>query len=129
MKNKLSLTEQLLYICILIIGIIVISLGIILPKTLLPIYEENLYNYLKQPLNYLDNIDNISNKINSEVAFIYINNNTDSISISQNLNTILNVNNLEKIIKKFNSKYALNARKKYIINKTQYQNLLLLLCK
>ena len=85
MKNKFSLTEQLLYVCILIVSIIVISLGIILPKTLLPIYEENLYNYLKQPFNFLENIDNISNKTNSEVAFIYINDNIDTITISENL--------------------------------------------
>ena len=54
MKQKRSLTEQLLYLSIIIISIVVISLGIILPKTLLPIYEENLYNYLKQPLSYIE---------------------------------------------------------------------------
>ena len=106
MKSKFSLTEELLYICILIVSIIVISLGIILPKTLLPIYEENLYNYLKQPLNFLENIENISNKINSEVAFIYINDPSDTITISENLQTILKVDNLEKIINKFNNKYG-----------------------
>jgi len=106
MKNKFSLTEQLLYICILIVSIIVISLGIILPKTLLPIYEENLYNYLKQPLNFIENAETINNKINSEIAFIYINNNTDTITISENLNTILNIDNLDKIVNKFNNKYG-----------------------
>lgn len=106
MKSKFSLTEQLLYICILIISIIVISLGIILPKTLLPIYEENLYNYLKQPLNFLENIENISNKINSEVAFIYINDKSDTITISENLQTIIKIDNLEKIIDKINNKYG-----------------------
>ena len=39
--KKISLTNQLIYICILIIGIISIALGIILPKELLPIYENN----------------------------------------------------------------------------------------
>ena len=57
MKQKRSLTEQLLYLSIIIISIVVISLGIILPKTLLPIYEENLYNYLKQPLSYIEDLD------------------------------------------------------------------------
>jgi len=106
MKNKFSLTEQLLYICILIISIIVISLGIILPKTLLPIYEENLYNYLKQPLSFLENIESISNKINSEVAFIYVNDKTDTITISENLQSILNIDNLDRIIAKMNSQYG-----------------------
>jgi len=106
MKNRFSLTEQLLYICILIVSIIVISLGIILPKTLLPIYEESLYNYLKQPLNFLENIDDISNKINSEVAFIYLNNNTETITVTENLHTIINIDNLNSIIEKINNKYG-----------------------
>ena len=104
MKNKFSLTEQLLYICILIIGIIVISLGIILPKTLLPIYEENLYNYLKQPLTFLDSPDN--NKINSEVAYIYTNDTYNTITISENINEILDINNIEKLLNKFTEKYG-----------------------
>jgi len=106
MKNRFSLTEQLLYICILIVSIIVISLGIILPKTLLPIYEENLYNYLKQPLNFLENINDISNKINSEIAFIYVNDNTETVTITENLQTILNIENLDSIIEKVNNKYG-----------------------
>ena len=106
MKNKFSLTEQLLYICILIVSIIVISLGLILPKTLIPIYEENLYNYLKQPLNILDNIENINSKINSEVAFIYLNENTDTVTITENLQTIVNINKLDNIIEKIDSKYG-----------------------
>ena len=106
MKNKFSLTEQLLYICILIVSILVISLGIILPKTLLPIYEENLYNYLKQPLDYIENVETINNKINTEIAFIYINDNIDTISISKNLNTLLDINNIDKIVKKIDNKYG-----------------------
>jgi len=106
MKNKFTLTEQLLYICILIVSIIVISLGLILPKTLLPIYEENLYNYLKQPLNFIENVEVINDKINSEIAFIYINNNIDTITISENLNTIINIDNIDKIVNKINNKYG-----------------------
>jgi len=106
MKNRFSLTEQLLYICILIVSIIVISLGIILPKTLLPIYEENLYNYLKQPLNYLENIESINNKINSEIAFIYLYDNSKNITITENLQTIINIDNLEKVITKINKEYG-----------------------
>ena len=74
MKSKKSLTDQLLYIYIIVVSLIIISLGIILPKTLLPIYEENIYSYLKQPLYIVgDNIN--TSTINSEVAYIYINNN------------------------------------------------------
>ena len=100
MKKKRSLAEQLLYIYVIVIGIIIISLGIILPKTLLPIYEDNIYNYLKQPLEFIS--DNITNdKINSEIAYIYIN--TDnSIMVSDNLSKIININNVDDLLKKIN---------------------------
>ena len=63
MKNKLklSLTEQLLVVCIFILGIVVISLGIILPNDLIPIYETNVYNYLKQPLSFVQNEEDVTN--------------------------------------------------------------------
>ena len=106
MKRNISLTEQLLYICILIVTIIVISLGIILPKTLLPIYEENLYNYLKQPLNFLDNIDDVNNnKITSQVAYIYIKENNE-VDISGNIESIIDIENLDNIIKNINKDYG-----------------------
>lgn len=54
--KKLTLTEQFLFICVSIIVIVIISLGMVLPKTLLPVYEENLYNYLNQSLNLLENL-------------------------------------------------------------------------
>ena len=116
MKTKISLTEQLLYLTIIIVSIIVISLGIILPKTLLPIYEENLYNYLKQPLTYIENINDITNKINTEIAFIYTNKNSNTINISENLETILDLDNLDTVINKITDKYG----KIRIKNKTYY---------
>lgn len=116
MKNKTSLTEQLLYLSIIIVSIIVISLGIILPKTLLPIYEENLYNYLKQPLDYIEDINDVSNKINSQIGFIYINNSTSSVAISENLNTIIDVEKIYDIIKLVDDGYG----KFRLKNKTYY---------
>ena len=68
--KKLTLTEQFLFICVSIIVIVIISLGMVLPKTLLPVYEENLYNYLNQSLNLLEKPEN--NRVDSEVAYIYI---------------------------------------------------------
>ena len=74
--KKISLTQQLLYICILIVGIIFIALGIILPKELLPIYEENIYNKLKLPLTFIRNSDDINDDTNfydTDIAYIYQN--------------------------------------------------------
>ena len=72
-----SLTKQLIIICILIVGIIFIALGIILPKELLPIYEENIYNKLKQPLIFVNNSEDINkedNQLETDIAYIYIRN-------------------------------------------------------
>ena len=72
--KKTSLTKQLISICILIVGIIFIALGIILPKELLPIYEENIYNKLKQPLIFVNNSEDINkeyNEIETDIAYIY----------------------------------------------------------
>lgn len=106
MKNKTSLTEQLLYLSIIIISIVVVSLGIILPKTLLPIYEENLYNYLKQPLDYIDDIDDVSSKINSQVGFIYVKNNSNNITISENLSSIIELEKITDVIKSIDGDYG-----------------------
>lgn len=109
--RKPSLTEQLLFICIVIIIIIVISLGIILPRNLLPIYEDNLYNYLGESLNILDSPEN--NKINSEVAYIYVN--SDNIYISSNLSKVVGVDTTKDILNKINKEEG-----KFIYNKKVY---------
>ena len=95
---KPKLTEQLLLICILIITIIIFSLGVILPKNLIPIYETNVYNYLKQPLSFVETADDInSGFIDTEVAYIYVNKDYNEIKVSDNLKSIMN----DKTINKF----------------------------
>ena len=95
---KPKLTEQLLLICILIVTIIIFSLGVILPKNLIPIYETNVYNYLKQPLSFVETADDInSGFIDTEVAYIYVNKDYNEIKVSDNLKSIMN----DKTINKF----------------------------
>ena len=109
MKNKLklSLTEQLLVVCIFILGIVVISLGIILPNDLIPIYETNVYNYLKQPLSFVQNEEDVTDMkktdiINSEIAYIYINDiSGTSISMSDNLSDIIDINDIDELLSNF----------------------------
>lgn len=114
MKIKTNLTNQLLFIIITIISIIVISLGFILPKNLLPIYEKNIYSYLKQPLNFVGtNINN--NDIGSEIAYIYITSSNKSFK-SSNLDDIIKVDQIEDIISRTTKEYG-NFRYK---NKTYY---------
>ena len=109
--RKPNLTEQLLFICIVIVVIMIISLGIILPRNLLPIYEDNLYNYLGESLNILDSPEN--SKINSEVAYIYVNN--ENIYISNNLNKVLGLDTPKKILSKINKEEG-----KFLYNKKVY---------
>ena len=116
MKSKKSLTDQLLYIYIIVVSLIIISLGIILPKTLLPIYEENIFSYLKQPLYIVgDNIN--TNTINSEVAYIYINNN-DIVMVSYNLSKIIDIKKIDDLLDKIDNDYG---KFKYKLN-TYYYN-------
>ena len=97
---KRNLTEQLFVICIIIVSIMVISLGLILPNMLLPIYENNVYNYLRGPLSFvLNEEDIVNNNINSEIAYIYIGAN-NMISISDNLIDIINIKDVNKLISK-----------------------------
>ena len=95
---KPKLTEQLLLICILIVTIIIFSLGVILPNNLIPIYETNVYNYLKQPLSFVETADDISgSSINAEIAYIYISKDYNDIKVSDNLKSIMD----DKTINKF----------------------------
>lgn len=104
--KKPTLTEQLLLICVLIVVIVIISLGLILPKTLLPIYEENLYNYLTQSLTLIERPDSVSGKINSEIAYIYIVGDGDSVLISNNLTSVVNMKDTEEILSKIEGNFG-----------------------
>ena len=77
MKSKLS--RQLLMMIAISFGIIFLSLGIVLPNSMLPIYEKNLYHYLKQPLDFVDE-GIVENAITSQIGYIYIYNQTISYS-------------------------------------------------
>ena len=98
--RKANLTEQLFAICIIIVTIMIVSLGIILPNMLIPVYETNVYNYLRQPLSFLQTEDDINEtSINSEVAYIYISQ-TDTVNTSDNLTNVIDIENLNKLFSK-----------------------------
>ena len=100
MSKNHNLTEQLFVGCIIIVGIMILSLGVILPNMLLPIYETNVYNYLRQPLSFLQTEEDIEkNKITTEVAYLYISAN-NMISISDNLEDIIDISNIDNLLSK-----------------------------
>ena len=100
-KSKLS--RQLFSVIVVSFSIILISLGVILPKSMLPIYEKNLYFYLKQPLE-LVNEDIEDNPISQDIGYIYM---YDGIlSVSENVEDIIGIKNISKVLKFFNQKYG-----------------------
>ena len=74
----------------------------LLPKLLFPIYEKNIYEYLKQPLSFI-NDDTLENKIENNIAYIYITDN--STRISKNFLEIINTTP-KKLLKRINKPYG-----------------------
>lgn len=96
MKLKHNLYRQLLGVTLIMFMTIYISVSIILPKTLIPIYEKNIYSYLKNPLDVVRNDFNDS-KIESSIAYIYVNG--ENTYTSSNLKNILDLET-EQILNK-----------------------------
>ena len=95
---KKSLINQLIVVFIFILLIVVTFLGVILPNNLVPIYEANVYNYLRQPLSFVQNEDDISNNsINTEVAYLYINLN-NIITVSDNISKVIDIRDIDKLL-------------------------------
>lgn len=98
---KHNLFRQLISIGIIMFGIIFISLGLLLPRVLIPVYEKTIYNYLKQPLDIIHN--KIEYEIVSDIAYLFVYND-NNIYISDNLEAIIPVSPiqiLEKIDRDF----------------------------
>lgn len=100
--KKPSLYRQLISIAIIICGIIIISLGILLPKLLMPVYEKNIYEYLKQPL-YLMHTDFDQTEF-KEIAYLYVVDDK-KIMVSENLTDIITLTP-EQIINYINEDYG-----------------------
>lgn len=107
-----SLAKQLLIIVGIAFFLLFLSLGIILPRLLIPIAESNIYSYLSEPLKiYNTTVDNELS--NSEIAFLYKSGNT--ITASKNIDNLIKNYNLEKIVKKMTNPYG-----KFIYNHKTY---------
>lgn len=103
-KLKANLSKQLLEISAIIFGIVLFALGIILPNTLLPIYENNIYQYLKQPLELLD-YGISENTLASDVAYLYVTAD-DEIIASDNFKKVVKRTNPRQILKYTNKEYG-----------------------
>ncbi|MEG0022242.1 MAG: HAMP domain-containing sensor histidine kinase [Bacilli bacterium] len=86
MKN-FNLSQQLICIIIIIFGIITSTIGYLFPKVLLPVFENNIYFMLKQPLDLI-NSNAIEESLDQDVTFLYITNNGNIVA-SDNLKNII----------------------------------------
>lgn len=115
MKLRNRLLKQLLLIGIATCLILYISLGVVLPKILLPVYEKNIYQYLEQPLQLIQNDISIAD-FDEEVAYLYVTSN-NNIIVSNNISKITNLSP-EQILININKDYG---KFKYL-DKTYYYN-------
>ena len=102
MNLKHNLYRQILTIVLIMFALIYISIAIILPKLLIPIYEKNIYLYLKTPLDVV-RYDFSNTEIDSEVAYLYEKNGT--IITSSNLNEIIDLQP-KQIIENIKNEYG-----------------------
>jgi len=101
MKNNLS--KQLLFVVGIAFLLLFISLGAILPRLLIPVAEANIYNYLREPLQLYSTVTD--NKLqDTEIAYIYIT--EDTVATSVNIEEVIDVNNLDKVIFKMTKSYG-----------------------
>lgn len=120
-KQKETLSKQLLQLGVVIFTIVLISLGLILPNALLPIYENNIYQYLKQPLELIDYGIGES-KLGSDVVYLYITSDNEIIT-SDNFTKIIIRATPEQIAKHINEEYGkLNYLGKTYYYNTSYNN-------
>lgn len=114
MKNqKQTLSKQLIIIIFLVFSIAFICLGVVLPKTLIPLAENNVYRYLSEPLKFMQsNFD--KDLSSSEIAYLYIID--QKIVTSDNLTEVMGFDNSLFIIKKIKN----NTYGKFIYKHNTY---------
>lgn len=109
-KSKLS--KQLLWVVAIAFVLLFTSLGVVLPKMLIPVAESNIYNYLSEPLKFMDSeVD--EQLLNTEVAYLYVVG--DKIAASENINDVIDISDLNKLLSRITDTYG-----KFIYNHKTY---------
>ena len=115
-KLKIDLSRQLIIITTVSLLIMIISISLILPKSLEPFFEQTVFSYLSQPLNLLENEKSLNK--GQDVAYIIYRN--DGTYISSNYKKILNIDDYSKILKYIIEKqgsFTYKTHKYYYIKK------------
>ena len=97
------MSKQLVWLVGFIFVILFIILGLVLPKMLIPVAENNIYNYLREPLQLVNG--NVDYKLlDTEIAYIYIVG--DSVLTTKNLQDELGIDNVSSLMKKITNEYG-----------------------
>lgn len=99
-KLQMELSKQLIIITTVSLLIMIISISLILPKALEPFFEQNVYSYLSQPLEFFDN-ETFLNRNQDVVYIIY---KDDGTYISSNYKKVLQVDDYSELIKLIKNK-------------------------
>lgn len=98
-----KLGRQLLWLVGIAFMVLFLSLGVVLPKILVPVLESNIYRYLSEPLKVIDS--NFDKKLlNTEVAYIYVLD--GDIKTSDNLSSVIKVDNIEELVNKMTDSHG-----------------------
>ena len=117
MNNKFKLSNQLLWLVGIAFIIVFTSLGVVLPRVLIPFAETNLYSYLSEPLKLI-NKNTDQKLLNTEIAYIDITD--DNIITSYNIKDIIKYEDINIVISKTNKEYGKFNYK----NKTYYYSVI-----
>ena len=102
--SNIKLSKQLLIIIGIAFALLFTSLGVILPKVLIPVAEANLYNYLREPLKYMNG--EFDKKLdNTEVAYLYVLDRYNMLT-SDNLNDIIKIRDPKDLLNKITDVYG-----------------------
>ena len=103
MKRINKLSKQLVWLVGFIFVLLFILLGLVLPKMLIPVAENNIYNYLREPLQLVNaNVD--YKLLDTEIAYIYVVG--DSVLTTENLSGELGIDNVTALLEKINNDYG-----------------------
>ena len=101
-KNKLS--KQLFWLIGLAFVLLFILLGLVLPKMIIPVAENNVYAYLREPLKLVNNGNFDYKLLDTEIAYIYVVGN--EVASTNNLKDIIKVDSLDTLLAKMPDTYG-----------------------
>lgn len=101
LRNRLS--KQLLFVVGIAFCLLFISLGIVLPRLLIPVAEKNIYHYLSEPLKMYDR-DVDTALLDTEIAYIYVTD--EGKATSPNIDKVIEYQEINKILDLMNKPYG-----------------------